>query len=101
MGKAARVSAANSAALRKHFLALTSALLEPLLPFAEPGGGVVAGGTGPPSPLASFSHAAFLDSLARARIPPCLLERFPSQVSAPPLPLHTGTRTLARTFART
>ena len=34
--KAARAAAANSAALRRHFAALTTALLAPLLPFMEP-----------------------------------------------------------------
>ena len=79
--KAARVCAANSAALREHFYALTRALLEPLQPFcmpveAEPGSAA--------SPLASFSHSAFLESLSSKSLPPTLLERFPSQVAHVP-----------------
>ena len=94
--KAARVCAANSTALREHFYALTNAFLEPLLPFClpqepEPGS--------PASPLASFSHATFLEGLDRKRIPSLLLERFASQVYVPACPhslCHLGTIFLER-----
>ncbi|KAK9805887.1 hypothetical protein WJX73_001357 [Symbiochloris irregularis] len=91
--KAARIRAANSSALRKHFLALTQALLEPLLPFCSPPTAAPAapastaqngdGSSRPPSPLASFSHAAFLEGLQanKKQISHVLLERFPSRAA--------------------
>lgn len=77
--KAARICAANSAALRQHFTALTSAFLDPLLPFCTP---PASEGDAPASPLASFSHAAFLDGLDRRKLAAALMERFSSQVPA-------------------
>lgn len=76
--KAARICAANSAALRQHFTALTSAFLDPLLPFCTP---PASEGDAPASPLASFSHAAFLDGLDRRKLAAALMERFSSQAA--------------------
>jgi hypothetical protein len=81
--RAARVSAANSAAIRQHFGELTCALLAPFAAFWQPtppppGTGLVPI-QGPPH-LPPFSHADFLDGLSQSRFPPVLLERFPNQV---------------------
>ena len=72
-----RLALANSTALKKHFCALTCALLAILEPFCTP-----LGSSGPAAEagLQAFSHADFLSELERLPIPPFLLERFSSKV---------------------
>ncbi|KAK9831905.1 hypothetical protein WJX81_007718 [Elliptochloris bilobata] len=77
-------AAANTAALRRHFAALTAALLAPFAPYLEPappppGNAPVPLG-GPPH-LPAFSHAAFLEALPRAALSLVLTERFASQAA--------------------
>lgn len=81
----ARVAAANSAAIRKHFAELTGALLAPLdvctRPVAPPQGGAPLPHAPPPH-LPPFSHTDFLEGLQKAELPPALLQRFGNRVSA-------------------
>jgi hypothetical protein len=93
-GRAARLAAANSGALRAHFGALTAALLAPFGAFWQPtppppGAGPIP--TAGPPHLPPFSHAEFLDSLAapQAAFPQILLDRFANQVSTPCVALYS------------
>ena len=72
-----RLAVANSTALKRHFCALTCALLAVLEPFCTP-----LGSSGPAAEagLQAFSHAEFLAELDRLTFPPSLQERFSSKV---------------------
>ena len=88
--KVLRLAGANSAALKRHFCALTCAFLAVLEPFCTP-----LGSSGPAAqagPLQAFSHAEFLAELDRLAFPPSLQERFSSKVGPPRLglSLHLG-----------
>jgi hypothetical protein len=81
--RAARLATANSQELRRHFSALTSALLAPFAPFCEPA--PLPPGDDPlpasgPAHLPAFSHTDFLNGLSKAAFPAIMQERFTSQV---------------------
>ena len=70
--KKARVAAANSTALRRHFGDLSTAFLAPFEPFISPQLPPDSDEPVPPDgpPLApAFSHTAFLDALPVRRLP--------------------------------
>ena len=75
--KAQRLATANSAALKRHFCALTCALLAVLEPLCTP-----LGSSGPAAEtgLQAFSMVEAVARLERLSFPPFLQERFPSKV---------------------
>ena len=79
-----RIAAANTATLRRHFRALTCAVLAPLAPYISPE--PPATEYDPPTPLPPLDPEALLAELAAPdaahSLPPLLLERFGGQRGA-------------------